>query len=120
MLGMLVITRLFIGTEPFGYYLLGGVVGLLLLLLLAIVSKGGMGGGDIKLYAAIGVALGPSHTVMSLVLASFVGAIVGILLMMTGKVKRGQPIAFAPSILIGTIVSYTYGIQIWEWYKSFW
>ncbi len=62
MLGLLVITRLFIGTEPFWYYLLGGVVGFLLLLLLAIVSKGGMGGGDIKLYAAIGVVLGPSLT----------------------------------------------------------
>ena len=90
MLGLLVITRIFIGTEPFWYYLLGGGVGFLLLLLLAIVSKGGMGGGDIKLYAAIGVALGPSLTVMSLVLASFVGAIVGLFLMMTGKVKEGS------------------------------
>ena len=60
MLGLLIISRLFIGTEPFWYYLLGGAVGFLLLLLLAIVSKGGMGGGDIKLYAAIGVALGPA------------------------------------------------------------
>ena len=59
MVGLLIISRLFIGTEPFWYYLLGGAVGFLLLLFLAIVSKGGMGGGDIKLYAAIGVALGP-------------------------------------------------------------
>ena len=118
MLGLLVISRIFIGTEPFWYYLLGGGVGFLLLLLLAIVSKGGMGGGDIKLYAAIGVALGPELTVMSLVLASFVGAIVGLFLMMTGKVKRGQPIAFGPAILIGTIMVYTYGYQIWEWYIS--
>ena len=120
MLGLLVISHLFIGTETFWYYLLGGVVGFLLLLLLAIVGKGGKGGGDIKLYAAIGVVLGPYLTIMSLVLASFVGAIVGLFLMLIGKVKRGQPIPFAPSILIGTIVAYTYGNEIWEWYISFW
>ena len=96
MLGLLIISRFFIGTESIWYYLLGGAVGFLILLLLAIVSKGGMGGGDIKLYAAIGVALGPMLTVMSLVLASFVGAISGILLMLTGKVKKGSPLPLAP------------------------
>ncbi|WP_102274396.1 prepilin peptidase [Cytobacillus massiliigabonensis] len=120
MLGLLAITRLFIGSEPFWYYLLGGIAGFSLLFLIAIVSKGGMGGGDIKLYAAIGITLGPSLTAMSLVLASFVGAIGGLFLMMIGKVKRGQPVAFGPSILIGTIIAYTYGEEIWKWYISFW
>ena len=49
MLGLLILSRLLIGTEPFWYYLLGGAVGFLLLLLLATACKGGMGGGDIKL-----------------------------------------------------------------------
>ena len=120
MLGLLIISRLFIGTESFWYYLLGGAVGFLLLLFLAIVSKGGMGGGDIKLYAAIGVTLGPLLTVISLILASFVGAIVGIFLLMTGKVKKGQPIAFGPSIFVGTLIAYVYGIDILEWYLAFW
>lgn len=120
MLGLIVITRLFIGTEPFWFYLLGGLIGFGLLLILAIVSKGGMGGGDIKLYAAIGVALGPILTIMSLVLASFVGAIVGVLLLLSGKVKRGQPIAFGPSIMVGTLIAYTYGYDILNWYLSFW
>lgn len=118
MFGLLVISRLFIGTEPFWYYLLGGLVGFTLLLVIAIVSKGGMGGGDIKLYAAIGVALGAPLTVMSLVLASFVGAIVGIILMLTGKLKRGQPIAFGPFIMVGALISYIYGSDIWNWYIS--
>jgi leader peptidase (prepilin peptidase)/N-methyltransferase len=120
MLGILILAQLFIGTEPFWYYLLGGAVGFLLLLFLAIVSKGGMGGGDIKLYAAIGVVLGPLLTVISLVLTSFVGAIVGIFLLMTGKVKKGQPIAFGPSIFVGTLIAYVYGIDILEWYLAFW
>ena len=79
-----------------------------------------MGGGDIKLYAAIGVALGPSphcHESRPCVLCwsncrAFPND--------DRKSKRGQPIAFGPSILIGTIMAYTYGIEIWEWYISFW
>ena len=119
-IAILLITRLFIGTEPFWFYLVGGVVGFVLLLLIAIVSRGGMGGGDIKLYAAIGVALGPWMTVMSLVVASFIGAVVGSLLMLTGVVKRKQPIAFGPFIFIGTIVAYLFGYEIWDWYISMW
>ncbi|MED3623668.1 prepilin peptidase [Neobacillus thermocopriae] len=117
-LGGLVISRLFIGTEPFWYYMLGGLVGFTLLLFIAIVSKGGMGGGDIKLYATIGVALGPMLTIMSLVLASFVGAIAGLLLMLTGKLKRRQPMAFGPFIMVGSLISYGYGKVIWNWYMS--
>jgi prepilin signal peptidase PulO-like enzyme (type II secretory pathway) len=115
---VLVIVRFFIGEEPFLTYLIGGGVGFGLLLLLAVVSKGGMGGGDIKLYAAIGVVLGPALTVMSLVLASFVGAVVGILLISLKIVKRKEPIAFGPSIMIGTLVAYLYGEDIWTWYSS--
>ncbi len=118
-LGGLVISRLFIGTEPFWYYLLGGLVGFTLLLFIAIVSNGGMGGGDIKLYAAIGVALGPKLTLMSLILASFVGAIAGLLLMIIGKLKRGQPMAFGPYIMIGCLISYGYGNFLWNWYMTF-
>lgn len=120
-LGILLVTRIFIGSEPFWFYLLGGVVGFSLLLLIAIVSKGGMGGGDIKLYAAIGVVLGPWMTVMSLVLASFVGAIVGIIFVVFKLIKRKEPIPFAPFIYIGTLVAYLYGSEIWVWYASlFW
>lgn len=115
---VLVIVRFFIGEEPFLTYLLGGAIGFCLLLLLAVVSKGGMGGGDIKLYAAIGVVLGPMPTVMSLVFASFVGAVVGVILISFKIVKRREPIAFGPSILIGTLVAYLYGTQIWNWYTS--
>ena len=40
--------------------------------------------------------------------------------MLIGKVKRGQPIAFGPSILIGTLMAYAYGNDILEWYIGFW
>ncbi|WP_227521915.1 prepilin peptidase [Bacillus solitudinis] len=118
-IGLFVITRLFIGDAPIWYYIVGGIVGFSLLLLISIVSKGGMGGGDIKLYAAIGIILGPWLTVMSFVLASFVGAIIGVGLLFIGKVKKKQPIAFGPFILIGTLTAYLFGTNLWTWYISF-
>jgi prepilin signal peptidase PulO-like enzyme (type II secretory pathway) len=116
--GVLLFLRIWIGDEAFTHYLLGGVTGFLLLLLLAIISKGGTGGGDIKLYAAIGVALGPGLTVMSLILASFFGAVGGLLLILARKANRKAAIPFAPFIYVGTIATYLYHEPILAWYTG--
>src|SRR5690606_22824198 len=59
----ILISRLFNGEYSIWYYVSGLLVGFFLLWLLAVASKGGMGGGDVKLYAAIGLALGPWLTI---------------------------------------------------------
>lgn len=110
--------RIFIGEHDFWFYGLGGLAGFVLLLGIAVVSRGGMGGGDIKLYAFIGIALGPTLMVMSLILSAFFGAVVGLVLMALKVVKRKQPIPFAPFILLGTVTAYLYGGQLWTWYMT--
>lgn len=117
---ILIITRIFIGEYSFWYYALGGLIGFLLLFCIALISKGGMGGGDVKLYATIGVALGPWLTMLSLVLSSFFGSLIGGVLIGTGKMKRNQPIPFGPFIFIGTLIAYTYGLELWLWYVNLW
>lgn len=117
---VLLILRVFIGEESFWYYLVGGAVGFSLLLGIAYISKGGMGGGDVKLYAAIGIALGPWLTLMSLVFASFLGAFIGYSLILAGRIKKKQPIPFAPFIWMGTLISYLVGWEIWYWYINLW
>ena len=59
--------------RPGGIPLLGQVVGFSLLLSIAVVSKGGMGGGDIKLFAVIGFVLGMKIVLLSLLFAAFMG-----------------------------------------------
>lgn len=113
---LLGLTRLFIGEKPFWFYLLGACVGFFLLLFIAVLSKGGLGGGDIKLYAAIGFVLGPWLTLMSFLLASVFGAIIGLLFIFQGKKNRKESIAFGPFIAIGTLISYLYGLSLWEWF----
>lgn len=105
--------------EPLPYWwdsLAGAAFGFLLFLLLAIVSKGGMGGGDIKLMAVIGLVLGFSGTLLTIFLSSFLGAVFGIIGLLSGKLKRKHPIPFGPFIALGAIISYFYYDPILDWY----
>lgn len=118
--GLLLGLRLFVGPEPWWWYWLGGLVGASLLWLVAWLSRGGIGGGDVKLYLAIGVALGPWLTVLSIGLASLAGAVVGGVLLLSGRVGRRQPIPFAPFIGVGAWTAYLYGAKLWDWYINLW
>ncbi len=96
--------------------LLGAIVGFALLLLIALVSKGGMGGGDIKLFAVLGLALGVKLTLLALFFSVFYGAVIGIILMAAGVVKKKQPVPFGPFIALGALTSYYFGASIVQWY----
>lgn len=117
-LALLIALRFVIGEGPWWWYLSGGALGALILLLLAVASRGGMGGGDIKLYLAVGVALGPGLTLLSIVLSAFAGALVGGTLRLAGRIRRRQPIPFAPFIWFGAMAAYLYGTDLWQWYLN--
>jgi len=99
--------------------LLGFLAGGGLLLLLAVVSKGGMGGGDIKLAALIGFLLGWPKVLLGLFLGAFIAAIIGITLILAGFTKRREPIPFGPFIAIGTLLALFFGDSLIAWYLSY-
>src|SRR4030065_2764552 len=69
----------------------GALLGGGLFFIIAVVSRGGMGGGDIKLIAMNGCFLGLTDVLITIVLSSFIGSVVGILMMiMFGKVRKYQ------------------------------
>ncbi len=115
---LFVIERIFIPLHPWWDVLAGAISGFCLLLLIAIISKGGMGGGDIKLFAVIGFVVGVKVMIFSFFLATLFGASVGILGLMSGYFKKGEPIAFGPYIVIGTLVAYFFHQPILHWYFS--
>ncbi|MBM7701357.1 prepilin peptidase [Metabacillus iocasae] len=118
-LSLLVIERLFIPLTPWWDMLIGGAVGFGLLLLIAILSKGGMGGGDIKLYGVLGLVLGWKLVLVSFFLATLFGAVIGMFGMMVGKVQRGKHMPFGPFIALGVLVAYFYGTELLNWYFTF-
>lgn len=98
--------------------LLGAVIGFGVLLLIAVVSKGGMGGGDVKLFFVIGLVLGTVQTLLTLFLAALIGSMVGLVLLRITKQGRKTPIPFGPSIAVAAVISYFWGIKIVDWYGT--
>lgn len=112
----LLVLRLVIPLSPWWDSLLGAVIGFGVLFLIAVVSKGGMGGGDIKLFFVLGLVLGIANTLLTLFLASVIGSIAGIyILKKTGK-GRKTPIPFGPSIALAAIIAYFFGADFVDWY----
>lgn len=101
---------------PWWDSLVGAVIGFGLLLLIGIVSKGGMGGGDIKLLFVVGLVLGTLQTLLTLFFAAVIGAIVGVIIIKQRGQSRKTPIPFGPSISIAAVISYFWGAGIVEWY----
>lgn len=111
-----IIERLFFPLMPWWNSLVGAAVGFVLLLSIAVVSNGGMGGGDIKLFAVIGFVVGTKTVLLSFFLATLYGAAFGIAALLLRKVKRGNPIPFGPFIAVGTLTAYYCGDVILQYY----
>lgn len=115
---LFIVERIFIPLHPWWNPLLGAVVGFGLLLLIAVISKGGMGGGDIKLFAVLGIVLGGKLVLFAFFMATLFGAVFGIIGLLIKKVERGKPMPFGPYIAMGAIVSYFYGETLISWYSG--
>jgi leader peptidase (prepilin peptidase) / N-methyltransferase len=113
-----IIERIFVPLSPWWDSLVGAFVGFTLLLLIAFVSKGGMGGGDIKLFALLGFVLGWKKVLLSFFLSTFYGTVFGLFGMALGKVHRGEPMPFGPYIVLGILTVYFFGQTILQWYKQ--
>ncbi|WOV88730.1 prepilin peptidase [Sporosarcina oncorhynchi] len=108
--------RLVIPISPWWDSLLGAVVGFGVLFLIAVVSKGGMGGGDIKLFFVLGLVLGTANTLLTLFLASVIGSVAGLYMLKKSGKGRKTPVPFGPSIALAAVISYFWGADFVEWY----
>lgn len=114
-----IVLRVSFPLTPWWDSIVGGAVGFSLLLSIAIVSKGGMGGGDIKLFAVIGFVLGMKMVLLSLLFACLYGALLGIIGLLTGILKKKTLIPFGPYIVFGTLTAYFWGDSLLHWYVTF-
>jgi leader peptidase (prepilin peptidase)/N-methyltransferase len=83
---------------------------------IAILSKGGMGGGDIKMMAMVGALMGWKSVILTTFLGSFAGAIVGIFLMIFKGKGRKTKIPFGPFLALGVLITLFFGQEILQWY----
>jgi leader peptidase (prepilin peptidase) / N-methyltransferase len=98
--------------------LLGGGIVLLLSLGYAAVRKApGMGMGDVKLLAAMGMYLGV-YSVMTLFLGAMLGAVYGVVSSLGSPEGVRRKFPFGPFLAFAGALTLFFGPQIWAWYAD--
>ena len=79
-----------------------------------------MGMGDVFLMGAVGALFGPVAVLVTLILSSVFGSIVGVALILLSKTKLGgfTPIPYGPYICMGCLAWMFYGPQLVDWYMN--
>jgi leader peptidase (prepilin peptidase)/N-methyltransferase len=104
---------------PFiGRAAIGGGIGLVLFMLIVIVSRGGMGWGDVKLAALIGLVTGFPLVFIALLIGVVLGGVAAALLLLFKVKKRKEAIPFGPFLAIAAIATLLWGNSILSWYRG--
>lgn len=82
-------------------------------------GKEGMGHGDFKLVAVFGAWIGWQLLPLLILMASAVGAVIGISMMVFKNHQREQAIPFGPYLAIAGWITLLWGNGIWAWYLSY-
>ncbi len=98
------------------YAALGGAIGFVIFLLIALVSRGGMGWGDVKLAALIGLATGFPLVFLAIIMGAILGGIVAVALLIAKKRGRREAIPFGPFLALAAMVTLLWGSSILGWY----
>jgi leader peptidase (prepilin peptidase)/N-methyltransferase len=114
----------FFRPDPFARYSLLGFTSSLIGLfagggsfyLIAILSRGGMGGGDVKMMAMVGAFMGWKGVFLTTLVGSLTGSLVGIALMIFKGKGRKTKIPFGPFLAVGSLVTLFFGRMIIDWY----
>jgi len=83
---------------------LGFVIGGGLFLLMYIISRKGLGGGDVKFMAAAGLFMGFSGILSAMLLGTILAALTGLVLIITKKIGRKDSIPLVPFLYAGILV----------------
>jgi len=102
---------------------IGAVAGYLFLWIFAklfhlITKKEGMGHGDFKLLSMIGAWVGWQFLPIVILLSSFTGAILGIIILLIKKQHKNTPFPFGPYLAVAGWLTLLFGQTIWGWYME--
>lgn len=103
---------------PFEFYILGLFAGGGILLAIVLLSRGGMGGGDVKLAAVTGIFLGWQNVLIALFLSFVSGGITGSALLLAGKKGRKDAVPFGPFLSLGAIAAVLFGRTLASLYMN--
>ena len=95
---------------------IGGVVGFVMVY---IISRGGMGEGDVKLGAFAGLVAGWPNIIAAVIMSWILGGLVAIGLLLLRRKGRREAIAFGPFLALTTFITFLWGEKLIDWYLGF-
>ena len=95
-----------------GILVCGGVFLLITVASYFAFKKDAMGGGDIKLAAAVGANLALGPALLSFFLAVVMGSIIGVALILSRKKSRKDYLPFGPMMVAGALIAMFYGQEL--------
>ena len=96
-----------------GGLLPGGLLLLFVLLMDKLMKRETMGGGDIKLFAMLGLYAGPAVDLVLVLASCLLGLVFGRV-----RARRGQPFPFGPTIAAAAVPALLWGPALVEWYMG--
>lgn len=96
--------------------LVGGLVGFGLFYLAALLYPGGMGAGDVKLAAFVGLFTGFPAVFVALLVTVFAGGLISLLLVVTRIRSRRDYIPYGPFLVIGGVFALFWGQPVMDGY----
>ncbi len=98
---------------------IGGLGGLGIFLIITVASRGGMGWGDVKMAALVGLATGYPLVFVAILLAVVSGGLIAGLLIVLKIRSRKDTIPFGPFLALAAMVTLVWGQAILDWYLGF-
>ncbi|WP_225743924.1 A24 family peptidase [Marinilactibacillus sp. Marseille-P9653] len=98
--------------------LIGAGLAFALIFLIIILSKGGMGMGDLKYFTLFGFIFGWKLFLLLFLLSTIYGAAVNSVLLITKKVSRKTKVPFGPYIGAAALTVLFFGNTLLDWYLS--
>mgnify|MGYP000330213919 CR=1 FL=1 len=99
--------------------LYGALAGAVVFCAIVLASRGGMGFGDVKMAAVMGLFLGWRALPVALFVAFVAGGLVAAALLLTRRKQRKDALPFAPFLALGGAVTQFWGEPLLDWYFSF-
>lgn len=103
-------------SEPWLSMVLGCLIPSGIMLAVSLLTKGGIGFGDIKLMAASGLLLGLEKNVLAFFLAYLTAGLFHAVPLLRGRISGKDEIPMAPYFAASLILSALFGAEIWSWY----
>ncbi|MEC6747146.1 prepilin peptidase [Marinilactibacillus sp. XAAS-LB27] len=117
-LPIFILIQIFLPVVTFQSALIGTIMAFTLLLAIIILSKGGMGMGDLKYFTLFGFIFGWKLFLLLFLLSTIYGALVNGVLLATNKVTRKTKVPFGPYIGAAALTVLFFGNQLLDLYLS--